>query len=68
MAILPPAAAEALHLRAGSSGGVLERLRYLDDKVALYVQDFVLARCASARCLSRLKTARSTTAWSSEPG
>lgn len=47
-AILPYPATEALQLPAESVGGILERLRYVDNKVALHVRDFVPARYAEA--------------------
>jgi GntR family transcriptional regulator len=41
-------ATQALQLPVGSVGGILERIRYVDNKVALHVTDFVPAQYADA--------------------
>jgi GntR family transcriptional regulator len=47
-AALPYAATEALQLPVGTVGVILERIRFIDNKVALHVTDFVPARLADA--------------------
>src|SRR3954464_9716306 len=48
VAPLPPWAAEALGLPEGSHGAILERLRYVDGRVALHVSDFLPVHLAAA--------------------
>jgi GntR family transcriptional regulator len=48
VAQLPPWAAEALGLPEGSQGAILERLRYVDGRVALHVSDFLPVHLATA--------------------
>jgi len=48
VAQLPPWAAEALGLPEGSQGAILERLRYVDGRVALHVSDFLPVHLAPA--------------------
>ena len=47
-ATLPHWASEALGLADGSQGVILERLRYIDGKVMLYVSDYLPGRYADA--------------------
>lgn len=65
---LPSFAASALHLPAGSPGVVLERLRWVDDRVVMYVVSYLVERLAPAVLSAELETGSLYRALAAEAG
>lgn len=68
VAELPSFAAAALHLPPGTPGVVLERLRWVDDRVVMYVVSYLVERLAPVVLAAELETGSLYRALAAEAG